>query len=176
MLSRPFSIIKQASWHMSMQNVLILGVGNILLTDEGFGVRAVEYLTAHYRWPENVTLLDGGTNGLMLMSDLMDCDFLVVLDVVLGPKEPGTIYRLEGENLRQSLSFRDSMHQTDLLDTLVTCELAGHRPEAVVFGIQPYDYKSMEIELTPELQAKLPEFCEKVVAELARQEICAEKI
>ena len=98
---------------MSDQKVLILGVGNILLTDEGFGVRAAAYLEEHYRWPDNVTLMDGGTQGLMLMSELMDCDFLVVLDVVLGPREPGTIYRLEGENLRQSLSFRDSMHQTD---------------------------------------------------------------
>ncbi len=161
---------------MSEQNVLILGVGNILLTDEGFGVRAVEYIEEHYRWPDNVTLMDGGTQGLMLMSALMDCDYLVVLDVVLGPREPGTIYKLEGENLRQSLSFRDSMHQTDLLDTLVTCELAGHRPNAVVFGIQPYDYKSMELNLTAEIQAKLPEFCEKVVAELAQQGIYAEKI
>ncbi len=161
---------------MSEQKVLILGVGNILLTDEGFGVRAAAYLEAHYRWPDNVTLMDGGTQGLMLMSELMDCDLLVVLDVVLGPKEPGTIYRLEGENLRQSLSFRDSMHQTDLLDTLATCELAGHRPNAVVFGIQPLDYKSMDLNLTSEIQAKLPEFCEKVVAELALQGICAEKI
>lgn len=161
---------------MSKQTVLILGVGNILLTDEGFGVRAVEYLGAHYRWPENVNLMDGATQGLMLMGDLMDCDFLVVLDVVLGPKAPGTIYLLEGENLRQSLSFRDSMHQTDLVDTLVTCELAGHRPEAIVFGLQPYDYKTMQVGLTAEAQAKLPEFCEKVVAELARQGICAEKI
>ena len=57
---------------MSDQKVLILGVGNILLTDEGFGVRAAAYLEEHYRWPENVTLMDGGTQGLMLMSELMD--------------------------------------------------------------------------------------------------------
>ena len=88
---------------------MIMGVGNILLTDEGFGVRAVEYLQAKYTWPENVRLEDGGTQGLLLMSTLMDCDTLVVLDVVLGPEKPGTIYMLEGEDLRKSLSFRDSM-------------------------------------------------------------------
>ena len=75
---------------MGKEKVLILGVGNILLTDEGFGVRAVEYLESQYRWPENVTLMDGGTQGLMLMSRLMECDFLVVLDVVLGREAPGT--------------------------------------------------------------------------------------
>ncbi len=171
-----FFTFKKASRHMSKEKVLILGVGNILLTDEGFGVRAVEYLEAQYRWPENVTLMDGGTQGLMLMSILMDCDFLVVLDVVLGREAPGSIYLLEGEKLRQSLSFRDSMHQTDLVDTLVTCELAGHRPRALVFGMQPYDYKTMQVGLTSEAEARLPEFCAKVVAELVHHDICAEKI
>ena len=96
---------------MEQKRILIMGVGNILLTDEGFGVRAVEHLQANYAWPENVRLLDGGTQGLMLMTELMDCETLVVLDVVLGPEKPGTVYLLEGEDLRKSLSFRDSMAQ-----------------------------------------------------------------
>ena len=79
---------------MNDKRILILGVGNILLTDEGFGVRAVEYLEAHYRWPAHVRLMDGGTQGLMLMPELQECDFLVVLDVVLGPEAPRTDYLL----------------------------------------------------------------------------------
>ena len=150
---------------------MIMGVGNILLTDEGFGVRAVEYLQANYTWPENVRLEDGGTQGLLLMSTLMDCDMLVVLDVVLGPEKPGTVYMLEGEDLRKSLSFRDSMHQTDLLDTLITCSMAGHDVEAVVFGLQPFDYHTMQVGLTPEAQSLLPEFCTKVVAALKERGI-----
>ena len=150
---------------------MIMGVGNILLTDEAFGVRAVEYLQANYTWPENVRLEDGGTQGLLLMSTLMDCDMLVVLDVVLGPEKPGTIYMLEGEDLRKSLSFRDSMHQTDLLDTLITCSMAGHDVDAVVFGLQPFDYHTMQVGLTPEAQALLPEFCTKVVAALEQRGI-----
>ena len=156
------------------KKILILGVGNILLTDEGFGVRAVEYLETHYRWPERVRLMDGGTQGLMLMPELLECDFLVVLDVVLGPEAPGTVYLLEGEDLRKSLSFRDSMHQTDLLDTLITCHLAGHRPEAVIIGLQPFDYKTMQVGLSPQAQALLPEFCRKAVEEMARRGIVAE--
>ncbi|MDR2056340.1 MAG: HyaD/HybD family hydrogenase maturation endopeptidase [Desulfovibrio sp.] len=153
------------------QRILILGVGNILLTDEGFGVRAVEHLQERYLWPDHVRLLDGGTQGLMLMRDIQECDLLIVLDVVLGGGTPGTVYLLEGEDLRKSFSFRDSMHQTDLLDTLLTCELAGHRPRAVVFGMEPFDYKSTGVELTPEAGARLPEFCRKVVSELARRGI-----
>ena len=159
---------------MNDKRILILGVGNILLTDEGFGVRAVDYLEAHYRWPVHVRLMDGGTQGLMLMPELQECDFLVVLDVVLGPEAPGTVYLLEGEDLRKSLSFRDSMHQTDLLDTLVTCDLAGHRPEAIVIGLQPFDYKTMHVGLSPQAEALLPEFCRKAVAEMARRGIVAE--
>lgn len=148
---------------MEQKKVLILGVGNILLTDEGFGVRAVEYLQAHFDWPENVRLMDGGTQGLMLMTELLDCDLLIVLDVILGPEKPGTVYLLEGEDLRKSVGFRDSIHQLDLVDTLVTCRMAGHDVEALVFGVQPYDYHTMNPALTPELQEMLPSFCRKVV-------------
>jgi hydrogenase maturation protease len=156
---------------MNEKKVLILGVGNILLTDEGFGVRAVEYLQARYRWPAHVRLMDGGTLGLLLRPDMQECDLLVVLDVVLGHEAPGTVYLLEGEDLRKSVSFRDSMHQTDLLDTLIACELAGSRPQALVFGMQPFDYKTMGIELTAKAQALIPEFCRKVVDELSRRGI-----
>ncbi|WP_165066699.1 HyaD/HybD family hydrogenase maturation endopeptidase [Desulfovibrio sp. ZJ200] len=159
---------------MNHEKVLILGVGNILLTDEGFGVRAVEYLEEHFTWPAQVRLMDGGTQGLMLMPEILDCGLLVVLDVVLGPERPGTVYLLEGEDLRKSLSFRDSMHQTDLLDTLITCELAGHRPKALVIGMQPFEYHTMQVGLSPEAQALLPQFCRKAVEELARRGIAAQ--
>ncbi|MBQ3058889.1 MAG: HyaD/HybD family hydrogenase maturation endopeptidase [Desulfovibrio sp.] len=158
---------------MQDKRILILGVGNILLTDEGFGVRAVEYLQAHYEWPSNVRLMDGGTQALMLMAELQECDFVVILDIVLGPGKPGTIYQLEGEDLRKSLSFRDSMHQTDLVDTLISCELAGHRPEAVVIGLQPFDYKNMCASLSPQAQAMLPTFCQKAVEAMAGMGIVA---
>lgn len=158
---------------MEKPRVLVLGVGNILLSDEGFGVAAVNRLERDYAWPDNVRLLDGGTLGLFLMPDIMDADFLVVLDVVLGPGAPGTIYRLEGEDLRKSLSFRDSTHQTDLVDTLISCELAGGRPDAVIIGIQPADCETLSPELTPGLAARLTEFCAKVVTELAGLGIAA---
>lgn len=156
---------------MEQNRILIMGVGNILLTDEGFGVRAVEYLQTKYAWPENVRLVDRGTQGLMLMTELMDCETLVVLDVVLGPEKPGTVYLLEGEDLRKSLSFRDSMHQTDLVDTLVTCSMAGHEVKALVFGLQPFDYHTMHVGLTPQAQALVPEFCAKVVDALRERGI-----
>lgn len=91
----------------------------------------------------------------------------------LAGGEPGTLYRLEGEGLRESMSFRDSMHQTDLVDTLIYCDLAGHRPDAVVIGMEPADYHTMEIGLTPVCQARLPDLAGKVVEELRARGVIA---
>lgn len=147
--------------------VLILGVGNILFTDEGIGVRAVEHLRGQAALPPGVELLDGGTLGGRLMDAIMACRRLIVLDAVLGGGAPGSIYRLEGEGLRKSLSFRDSMHQTDLVDTLVYCDLIGHRPETVVFGMEPADYQSMGTELSPVCAARIPDLAECALREAA---------
>lgn len=148
---------------MKNKAILILGVGNTLLRDEGFGVHAVYFLQQHYQWPANVSLVDGGTRGLMLMSELMEADLAVILDIVLLGHKPGTIYFLQKDNLDCSLSFGQSMHQTGLNDILASCELAGHRPETIVFGFEPFDYISLKASLTPEAEELLPIFCGKVV-------------
>lgn len=154
-----------------VEKILVLGVGNILFTDEGIGVRAVEYAQEHYAFPGNVTLLDGGTLGMSLMDALLDCDVAFVLDAVLGGGEPGAIYRLTGDDLRKSVSFRDSMHQTDLVDTLIFCDLMGHRPEAVVLGMEPVDYQTMQPELSPQAVERLPLLVDLLISELDRRGI-----
>ncbi len=149
-----------------MERILILGVGNILFTDEGIGVRALEWLQSHYVFPDNVTLVDGGTLGMGLMDALLGCDRVYVLDAVLGGGEPGSVYRLTDNDLRKSMSFRDSLHQTDLVDTLIYCDILGHRPEGVVFGMEPFDYHTMELGLSPVCRNALPAMAEKLVEEL----------
>jgi hydrogenase maturation protease len=151
--------------------VLILGVGNILFSAEGLGVRAVDYLREHAALPDRIRLLDGGTLGIRLMPDLTDCDVLLILDAVLGDGEPGSLYRLEGEELRRSLSFRDSMHQTDLVDTLILCDLAGHKPETVVFGLEPADVATLGDALTPVIRERLPALAEAALDELRRRNL-----
>lgn len=149
-----------------MEKVLVLGVGNMLFTDEGIGVRAVELAEKRHVFPDNVTLLDGGTLGMGLMDALLDCDVAFVLDAVLGGDEPGSLYRLTGDDLRKSVSFRDSMHQTDLVDTLIYCDLIGHRPEAVVLGMEPVDYQTMGTELSPLAAQRLPLLVDLLIREL----------
>ncbi len=146
--------------------ILVLGVGNVLFRDEAIGVKTVLELKEHYRFPDNVTLTDGGTLGIGLMESLMNCDLAIIIDAVKGGYEPGTLYRLVGEDLRKSMSFSDSMHQTDLVDTLIFCDLAGKRPDCVVIGIEPADFHTMDLELSPEIQAKQPQLIEEVLKEL----------
>ena len=79
---------------MIKDRIVVLGVGNILLKDEGVGVRVIEKLQGQYTLPENVRVVDGGTQGLWLLSTIQEADHLIVVDAVLGGDEPGTIYRL----------------------------------------------------------------------------------
>lgn len=154
---------------MPAQKTLILGIGNTLLCDEGFGIAALEYLRQNYHIPENVDLVDGGTRGLMLMAEILECDFLVVFDIVLGGEKPGTIYLIEDDEIPVRANFRHSMHQACLADTLVSCDLAGNRPHAIVFGMEPFDFQRLEASLSPQASAMLPEFCRKAVRELRRR-------
>lgn len=151
---------------MTDKRILVLGVGNILFTDEGIGVRCIEQMQGEYTFSDNVTLMDGGTLGTRLMGPILESDYLIVCDAVLCDDKPGSVYRLMGEDLRKSLAFRDSMHQTDLVDTLGMCEIVGNRPEAVVIGMEPFDYHSMALELSPTALSSMPVMIDSVIREI----------
>lgn len=151
---------------MTDKRILVLGVGNILFTDEGIGVRCIEQMQENFTFSGNVTLMDGGTLGTKLMGPIMDSDFLIVCDAVLCGDKPGSIYRLIGDDLRKSLAFRNSMHQTDLVDTLGMCEMVGNRPEAIVIGMEPFDYHSMALELSPTALESMPVMIQSVIREI----------
>ncbi len=153
---------------MDKPRILLLGVGNILYTDEGLGVHAMRRLEQGWIFSDNVELMDGGTMGKLLMAPIMDCDRLIIMDAVLGGQKPGSIYRLEDEGLRKSLGFHDSQHQVDLVDVLVSCEMVGNRPKAVVMGVEPEDWKTMGTEVTATVEAVLPRYLELVLQELEK--------
>ncbi len=148
------------------KRILLLGVGNLLYSDEGLGVHAVKHLEEGYAFSPNVTLMDGGVMGKVLMNELIEHDHVIVMDAVLGGEAPGTLYRLEDEGLRKSLGFKDSQHDVDFVDTLISCEIIGRRPSAVVIGMEPQDWKNMSVELTPVCAEKLPELIRHALAEL----------
>ncbi|MEW6532358.1 MAG: HyaD/HybD family hydrogenase maturation endopeptidase [Thermodesulfobacteriota bacterium] len=158
------------------ERITVLGVGNILLTDEGIGVRVVEELGRRYAFPENVQLIDGGTQGLWLMATIHESDHLIVVDAVLNRGEPGTLYRLEREDLPKGIRAKQSAHDSDLVEALNLCQLLDMGPKSVVvIGVEPEDIRTMGIELTATLAGKVDEIIERVLEELKELGISPEK-
>jgi hydrogenase maturation protease len=149
------------------ERIVVLGVGNILLRDEGVGVRAVEELQRRYGFPDNVSVVDGGTQGLWLLSTLQECDHLIVLDAVMGKSEPGAIYRLTGDDLPKGLRAKQSAHDSDLVECLNLCKLIEVGPQTcVVLGVQPADIQPFGLELTERVAGSIESLLDRALDEL----------
>ncbi len=152
---------------MTKDKIVVLGVGNILLRDEGVGVRVIEELQRQYSLPENVRVVDGGTQGLWLLSTIQQADHLIVVDAVLGGDEPGTIYRLTKNDLPKGLRVKQSAHDSDLVEALNLCALLEAEPKSVVVvGIEPADIQPFGVDLTEKIAAKVDELVLRVLDEL----------
>ncbi len=147
---------------------MILGVGNLLLTDEGFGIHTVNLLEERYEFPQNVSVVDGGVLGLNLLGVISEADHLIVIDAVKNGKAPGSVYRLEGEDIPERIRAKNSLHQVDLLETLTLCQALDKTPETVILGVEPKDIETMSIDLTPDIREKLDEIIQMILAELHR--------
>ena len=151
---------------MKGKSILVLGVGNVLLKDEGVGVRVIERLQSRYRFSPNVELMDGGTLGLRLLDPISACDHVIVVDAVQNGQVPGTLYRLPAEELQKRATFKNSLHQLDLVETLAYAEVLGHRPTALIIGIEPADINPWGTELTEVVRDRFDELCSKVLLEI----------
>ncbi len=148
--------------------ITILGVGNILFSDEGVGVRVVEHLDQRYQFPDNVQILDGGVLGVRLMGVIGSTDILIVVDAVKNQQPPGTLYRLADEEVPRRVLAKQSMHQLDLPEVLALCAAIDQNPRTVVVGVEPEDITSMNVELTPAIAAKVDDLAGMVLTELDR--------
>jgi hydrogenase maturation protease len=139
----------------------IIGVGNVLLGDEGVGVHAAHALK-HRPLPPDIEVLDGGTEGLGLMDAICGLDRLVVIDCVRGGEAPGTIYRFDWGD-RQSeparrLKTSTSVHQTSLADVLDRVALVCELPRTTIIGVEPRCLE-MSLELSEPVAARLETVC-----------------
>jgi hydrogenase maturation protease len=151
-----------------VQTTLVLGLGNILLGDEGVGVRAVERLQSLYDFPDELRVLDGGTLGLDLLPYVEDADRLLLIDAVQAGREPGTILRLEGDQIPAFLAVKLSPHQMALPDLLAAARLRGHYPcEVVLWGVQPGPM-STTLDLSPRVAAQVDALVDRVLVDLGR--------
>lgn len=151
---------------MQQKRILVLGVGNILLKDEGVGVKVVERLQSEYCFSPNVELMDGGTLGLRLLDPIAEADYVIVVDAVQNARPPGTLYRLPVDELEKRVTFKNSLHQLDLVETLAYAEILGNRPDAVIIGVEPADISPWGTELTEVIAASVPEMCAGVLREI----------
>lgn len=126
---------------MSRRRTLVLGIGNILWADEGFGVRAVEEFHARFETGDDVTVLDGGTQGLYLVQFVEACDQILVFDAIDYGLEPGTLCVVRDEAVpRFTGAKKMSLHQTGFQEVLSAAELLGRYPSRLaLIGCQPLD-------------------------------------
>lgn len=121
-----------------MTKKIVMGIGNILLRDEGFGVKVIEYLRRQVAVPSDVELMDGGTLGLDLVPYLAEAERLIILDCVQGGKEPGTFYDFRGEAVTEYFQQAVSLHDIGIQEVLAVLKVIGAPlNQVIVLGVQP---------------------------------------
>jgi hydrogenase maturation protease len=164
---------------------LILGTGNLLLSDEGFGVHFIRHLEQHYQFPQEVELLDGGTMGLMLTHVIEEADRVYIVDALVPPDPPpdrnlsASVTSIRGEPgsplshryakedfLLKRIPLKLSPHQAGIQEMLLVSELRGRCPKEIfLLGVIP-ESLAPGCELSPRLEQRLGEMADDLVAEL----------
>jgi hydrogenase maturation protease len=148
--------------------LLVLGLGNVLCGDDGAGAAAVSLLGRRFVPPPGVLVLDGGTLGLSLVPYLEDAEDAILVDAIRDDAPPGTLVRLEGDEVRPAVEARLSVHQVGVADVLAGLELLDRRPRRLVlWGVVP---QTLELGLgrTPAVEARLAELVQRVVEEAGK--------
>jgi hydrogenase maturation protease len=146
-------------------SLLVLGLGNVLLQDDGLGVAAVTQLVDRYDRPDGVRILDGGTLGLSLLPAVEEADRLILVDAILAGTGPGSFVRLTGDDVGPAVASRLSPHQVGVADLLEGARWLDRYPSSVVLlGLVPESI-DLGVGLSPAVQQKLPALVDRVVAE-----------
>lgn len=150
---------------MQSPKIMVMGVGNILLSDEGLGVRFLDEM-AKVPLPENVELLEGGTAGLELVHLIQEVDFLIIIDAINAKVEPGALFRFQPGDVQVFPDqYEVSFHQIGIVEVLAMANVLGRAPQTLIFGVQP---KSLEwgMEISPEIEELFPLLVKRVLDEI----------
>lgn len=145
---------------------MVLGVGNLLYSDDGFGIVVVEKLLERYDFPEHVSVVDGGVLGVNLLGVISHAHHLIVVDTIKNNGRPGDIHCLRGDQIPSRILSKNSLHQVDLLEALTLCLALDHVPKTVILGPEPQDIETLRPELTPVLANVVNDVIERVLDEL----------
>ena len=154
-----------------MDTISIIGIGNMLMCDEGFGVHVIHYLEENYIFPDFVRLVDCGTAGIYMAPFFEDADRVIIVDVVQVEDEaPGTVLSLRhGDMMARSIQSSMSPHQIGVLEILEICKLRGNIPQQVEFCLVVPEKLEPGLELSKTLASRVPEVAENIVEDLRSQ-------
>ncbi len=155
------------------KNILILGIGNLLLSDEGAGIRVIENIQKKYTLPETVEVTDGGTMGVELLPWIEGRTHIIIVDAVRSDNPPGTVIRID--NVPGFFKDRISPHQIGITDVLAMASISDTLPpEVILIGIEP-ESLSGGLDLSDTVAGKIDEMTGLVIDEVARTGIVLEK-
>jgi len=150
----------------SEENILVMGIGNPLMRDDGIGPRVIEMLRAGYSFPDNVELVDAGTMSYMILDLLRGVDRLIIVDALKNTDLPaGTVLKLTPEEIAEN-QVCHSMHDVRVVDILQAADLLGTAPQTVAIGMQIETIEEWVLELSEPVEAALPIACAAVLDEL----------
>jgi len=151
---------------MDAPRIMIMGVGNVLLSDEGVGIHILKQFKED-EIPINVELIEAGTAGLELAHLIQDTDFLIVVDAVNAKSQPGALFRFKPDDITIIPEmFEVSFHQVGIMEVLSTVSIFGTPPKTIIYGVQP---KSLDwgMELSQDVAAILPGLKEQILREIS---------
>ena len=159
-----------------VSEITVLGIGNTILSDEGFGVKVVEELQKNFKFPENVQLVDGGTLGVELTHFVVGTQKLLIVDSINGGQESGKIFHLHDDEILKHFTQKISAHEIGIQDILTMLEITGKKiPCVELIGAQPYSLDA-GTDLTPQMKKLLPQFVNKSLEILKNWGVAYEKI
>jgi hydrogenase maturation protease len=154
----------------SPANIVVLGIGNLLWADEGFGVRCIEALQQRFEFAPHVELIDGGTQGLYLIQFVQAADALLIFDAIDYGLAPGELKLVRDDDVPRFMGAKKmSLHQTGFQEVLSLAQLTGQYPKQVLLiGCQPEELEDYGGSLRPVVKAAMEEALVLGIAELER--------
>lgn len=143
-----------------MKKILILGIGNVLMGDEGVGVHTIKTMDGKY-FPESVNVLDGGTGGFHLMAYFQEYENIIMIDATMDKKQAGTVSVIEPK-FASDFPKTLSAHDIGLKDMIESITILGKLPKIYLITVTINNIRSMYMELSPEVKSSIPEVIKKI--------------
>ncbi|MCB2292804.1 HyaD/HybD family hydrogenase maturation endopeptidase [Clostridium algoriphilum] len=147
-----------------IKDTVILGIGNILLQDDGVGVHVIKQLE-NEKLPSTIELVDGGTSTLDTLGLFLDYKKVIVVDCLRAGLKPGTIYKIKPEDIKNYKKENLSIHDVQILDVARMANMMNKYPEVVIFGVEP-EKIGVDLEMTQTVISKIPEIVSNIKKEL----------